>query len=72
MVHLYRKDFSEGNMKAKQKPKLIPSRGTVEDWSPDKEAENLRKKEEYSKKMAKQEKEGEPDFEQLLKKDLKQ
>ncbi len=54
-------------MESEQKPKLIKSRGTIEDWAPEKEVDNLRKKEEYSKKMAKQDTEGEPDFEQLLK-----
>ena len=58
-------------MVTKQKTKLVPSRGTVEDWTSEKEAKLLRKKEQYSKKMAKQEAAAEPDFQQLLKDDLK-
>ena len=57
-------------MAAKKKAKLVPSRGTAEDWAPEKEAEMLRKKEKYSRKMADQDADAEPDFEQLLKDDL--
>ena len=57
-------------MARKPRSKLVPSRGTVEDWTSEKEAKLLRKKERYSQKMAKQEVEAEPDFEELLKDDL--
>lgn len=55
-----------------RKTKLVPSRGTVEDWKADNEAELLRNKERYSKKMAEQQQAAEPDFEELLKDDVKQ
>ena len=54
-----------------RKTKLVPSRGTVEDWTPEKEAKLLREKQKYSKKMSKQEAQAEPDFEELLKDDVK-
>ena len=58
-------------MATKRKAKLVPSRGTVEDWTADKEAKLLRQKERFSKRMTKQEAEAEPDFESLLKDDVK-
>ena len=58
-------------MPKKQPRKLVPSRGTVEDWAPKNEAALLRKKEKYGKKMARQDTEAQPDFEELLKDDLK-
>ncbi len=51
--------------------RIVPLRGTVEDWAPEKEAEMLRKKAEYSRKMSLQDAQGEPDFEKFLKADLK-
>ena len=53
-------------MQYRQKSKLIRSRGSVEDWAPEREPENLAKKEAYSKKMARQEEEGEPDLQESL------
>ena len=53
-------------MEYKKKSKLIRFRGTVEDWAPDREAENLSKKEAYSQKMARQEEEGEPELQESL------
>lgn len=58
-------------MATKRKSKLVPSRGTIEDWTLQTEAKLLRKKEKYSEKMAQQEVQAEPDFQSLLRDDLK-
>ncbi len=57
-------------MTTNQNAKLVPLRGTVEDWAPEKEAEMLRKKAEYSRKMSRQATQAAPDFEEFLKADL--
>ena len=58
-------------MATKRKTKLVPLRGTVEDWTPQQETKLLRKKEQFSKKMAKQETDAEPDFDKLLEDDVR-
>jgi len=57
-------------MATKPRSKLTPSRGTAEDWAPEREAEQLQRKAAYSKKRVAQNLEAEPDFAQLLKDDL--
>jgi len=57
-------------MATKPRSKLTPSRGTTEDWAPEREAEQLQRKAAYSRKRAAQNLEAAPDFAQLLKDDL--
>jgi len=48
---------------SKESKKIVPLRGSVEDWSGEKEEEKLEEKKDYAKKVMNQMRKGSPDFE---------
>ena len=48
---------------SKESKKIVPLRGSVEDWSGEKEEEKLEEKKDYAKKVMNQMRMGSPDFE---------
>ena len=52
------------NNMSKDSKKIVPLRGSAEDWSGNKEEEKLEEKKDYAKKIMTQMTKGSPDFEE--------